>query len=95
MRPLWQWRPAWLRRLALAAYLPVAVLLMVARDILCAVFLAALELAAQLARVWPGRDGVGAGWAWCRATWRGEHVGKALLDYFDSRPCCHSGSTKS
>jgi hypothetical protein len=37
----------------------------------------------ELTYQWPGRRGFGSGWVWIRATWRGEHVGKALMDYID------------
>lgn len=79
MRPMWRWQPTILRRIALVVYLPCALALMLFWAVLRAAFSAFMQFVWELAEGWPGRNGWRGGRAWTVATWRGEHVGEALV----------------
>lgn len=78
--PMWTWKPAWFRKLALPIYL----LLWAAWQLLGFVLLLIVAAADGILQ----RVGELQGWStalvWCRATWRGEHVGRALMAHYEN-----------
>lgn len=80
--PMWKWKPAVLRRLALLFYVPLWVLWTLLGWLIVGLLVAAIAVLEEYGGVWRGRGGAV---VWIGATWRGEHVGHALYSYIEKR----------
>lgn len=83
IKPLWQWRPTWLRRLVLPLYLMGHAASVVIVLVIVLVWIAIAAAWEEFAHQWPDRRDRATAWVWIRATWNGEHVGKALMDHIN------------
>lgn len=79
MKPMWEWRPAVLRRAALPVYLLWKAIWYGVYSIVYLIVFAAISVWEEARYQWPDANGWRGGWIWIRATWRGEHVGEALI----------------